>query len=42
MRRLGASRVWVTSPPPEFDLVPLKVGLVLHHFNKTLKKEVST
>lgn len=28
----------LTSPPPEFDLVPLEVGLILHHFNKTLKK----
>lgn len=27
----------LTSPPPEFDLVPLEVGLVLHHFHKTLK-----
>lgn len=27
----------LTSPPPEFDLVPLEVGLILHHFNKTLK-----
>lgn len=26
-----------TSPPPEFDLVSLEVGLVLHHFNKTLQ-----
>lgn len=29
----------LTSPPPEFDLVPLEVGLVLHHFNKTLQKK---
>lgn len=28
----------LTSPPPEFDLIPLEVGLVLHHFNKTLQK----
>lgn len=28
----------LTSPPPEFDLVPLEVGLVLHHFNKTLQE----
>lgn len=27
-----------TSPPPEFDLVPLEVGLVLHHFDKTLRR----
>lgn len=27
----------LTSPPPEFDLVPLEVGLIFHHFNKTLK-----
>ena len=33
---LGGSR---TSPPPEFDLVPLEVGLILHHFNKTLRDE---
>ena len=26
----------LTSPPPEFDLVPLEVGLVLYHFDKTL------
>lgn len=26
----------LTSPPPEFDLIPLEVGLVLHHFYKTL------
>lgn len=28
--------VSLTSPPPEFDLVPLEVGLVLYHFYKTL------
>lgn len=28
----------LTSPPPEFDLVPLEVGLILHHFNKTLQE----
>lgn len=28
----------LTSPPPEFDLVPLEVGLVFHHFNKTLQE----
>ena len=26
-----------TSPPPELDLVPLEVGLVLHHFYESLK-----
>lgn len=28
------------SPPPELDLVPLEVGLVLHHFNKTLQEDM--
>ena len=32
----------LTSPPPELDLVPLEVGLVLHHFNKTLQEEIKT
>lgn len=30
----------LTSPPPEFDLIPLEVGLVFHYFNKTLKKDM--
>lgn len=30
----------LTSPPPEFDLVPLEVGLVLHHFDKTLQNNM--
>lgn len=29
----------LTSPPPEFDLVPLEVGLVFYYFHKTLKKK---
>lgn len=31
----------LTSPPPEFDLVPLEVGLVLYHFYKTLVDKIS-
>lgn len=27
-----------TSSSPEFDLVPLEVGLALHHFDKTLQE----
>lgn len=30
----------LTSPSPEFNLVPLEVGLILHHFYKTLKIEL--
>lgn len=28
-----------TSPPPEFDFVALEVGLVLHHFDETLRRD---
>lgn len=27
----------MTSPPPELDLVPLEVRLVLHHLDETLQ-----
>lgn len=30
---------FLTSPSPKLDLVPLKVGLVLDNFNKTLKRD---
>lgn len=33
------SRGCLTSPPPELDLVPLEVGLVLHYLNKTLQAD---
>lgn len=28
-----------TSPPPEFDFISLEVGLILYHFDKTLKED---
>lgn len=41
MKRTAVVKAPLTSPSPEFHLVPLEVGLILHHFYKTLREQAS-